>query len=389
MIVLQFLIFTLVAITLFSCFYLFFLTVASFLYRSPKDMRAGPATRFAIIVPAHNEEELLPRLLSSINGVTYPNYLYKVIVVADNCTDKTAEIGRKGGAEVFERTDLELRGKGYALRGLFDNAVNGRQEFDSNVFLDADSFGSANFLDVLDAGFQSGSRAVQAYYTVNNALQSPVSALRFLAMALKHYVRPRGRQVLGLSCGIFGTGMALRRSVIEAYKWNTFSLTEDIEYFLKLTKNGVKVDFAPEAVVSTDMPVSLRASQSQNLRWEKGRLQMMFKYGPSSILNGIFKLRAREMDAIMEQAIPPISILALLAVLALGISLISGGWLIAPAAAAVVMLAFHLVIGAVSAHVPLRTYRAIPFAPVFILWKYAVYIIALLPIRLEWKRTER
>lgn len=389
MLVIEVLGFTLLAICLFSSFYLFSLTIAGLMYRSPKAVRTEPKTKFAIVVPAHNEETLLPRLLNSFNGITYPGHLFKVLVVADNCSDETAEIGRKSGADVFERNDLTMRGKGYALRWLFETHLSGAQEYDSYIFLDADCLVSANFLDVIDAKFQSGSQAVQAYYTVHNALQSPVSALRFLAMALKHYVRPRGRHVLGLSCGLFGTGMAMKRSIIDSYGWSTLSLTEDIEYFLKLTKNGTRVDFAPEAVVWTDMPVSLRSAHSQNLRWEKGRLQMLFKYGPSSFLNGIFKGRVRELDAIIEQAIPPISILALLTLAAFSFSLLIGGWMLLLAVSAALMLAAHLVIGATSAHVPLKIYRAIPFIPAFIIWKYAIYVLALLPIRQEWKRTER
>src|SRR5882762_5953063 len=73
-------------------------------------------TRFAIVIPAHNEELFLPRLLASARNQDYPSERFDTIVVADNCTDSTADVARDHGDSVLERFDEEKRGKGYAIK---------------------------------------------------------------------------------------------------------------------------------------------------------------------------------------------------------------------------------------------------------------------------------
>lgn len=370
--------------------YFLSLTVASLRYRKPSGGWPGPRTRFAVLVPAHNEELLLPRLLRSIGQTQYPRRLLDVYVVADNCTDGTARTAVAGGAIALERRNAQRRGKGYALQWLLQMVKKTGHTYDAFVFLDADCMVSADFFAALDARFQAGSSAVQGYYAVADPLRSSATAMRSMALALKHYVRPLGRQAIGLSCGLFGTGMAFSRWVLEAHDWRAFSLAEDVEQFLRLTEDGVKVEFAPDAVVWGHMPVSLRDARGQNLRWEKGRLQMARKHALPLLWHGLVRGDVRRVDAALEQFVPPLSLLVALGLLALAGAVLSrAAWLMALTTVANVTLWGHVVAGMAIAGVPPRSWTYLAYAPWFVLWKLAIYALALLPGKREWVKTER
>ncbi len=373
-----------------ACIYLLFLTVAGFFYRPPAPRGAAARTRFAILVPAHNEELLLPCLLTSLQQISYDPSMRRVFVVADNCSDGTALVARQHGATVFERNDVEKRGKGYALQWLLPQVRASGYDYDAYLLIDADCVISDNFLAVMDEFLQSGSRAVQSYYTASNPYESPVATLRYMALVLMHLIRPQGLQALGLSCGLFGTGMAFKREVLDSLDWNAFSLAEDAEYFLKLTSLGIKVDFAPAAMVAGEMPGSFKGAGSQNKRWEKGRLQLFWKYGWKLALVGLLRGSLWRTEVGLRLAIPPLSIMgvAVLATCGAAIALNS------PLAVVLSLLAVgsllgHVSIGLLKARVPARAYRALGYIPVFVLWKVSIYVSALRPAESQWIRTQR
>jgi 1,2-diacylglycerol 3-beta-glucosyltransferase len=370
--------------------YLLVLTLAG-LRRRPTP-RAGlpPRARFSILIPAHNEEGQLPALLESLAKTEYPSGLYRVLVVADNCTDDTSGVARAHGAQVFERLDTVNKGKGHALRWLLDRLQDSGWRPDAYLFIDADCRVSPNFLEVMDRRFQDGAAVVQGFYTVAEPYQSAASTLRFIALALKHYARPLGRSRLGLSCGLFGTGMGFRSSILEEQAWDAFTLAEDIEYYLQLTRRGIPVEFAPEAVVSSPMPTTLGDSRSQNLRWEKGRLQMLWRHGPGLLRRGMLEGSWRKIDAVVEQAIPPLSLtVAAVLVLAAAAGVAGPPWLVGLSAVTVLAYLGHVVVGLTVAGVPCRAYGSLVHLPRYVAWKALVYCQALLPGQRQWTRTRR
>lgn len=370
--------------------YLLLLTLAGLGRRPDPRTWTPPRTRFNILIPAHNEEGQLPALLESLARTQYPRRLYRVLVVADNCSDGTARVARAHGARVFERFDTLSRGKGHALRWLLEQIAGDQWRPDAYLFIDADCRISSNFLEVMDRRFQDGAAVVQAFYTVEEPYQSPASTLRFIALALKHYTRPLGRSRLKLSCGLFGTGMGFRSDVLEAQGWDAYTLAEDIEYYLQLTRRGVPVEFAPDAVVSSPMPATLGDSRSQNLRWEKGRLQMLAKHGPGLLWRGMLHGEWRKIDAVVEQAIPPLSLtVAAVLVLAAATWLTGPPWLVGLSIATVLAYLGHGVVGLALAGVPWRAYGSLIHMPRYVLWKALVYCQALLPGQRQWTRTRR
>jgi 1,2-diacylglycerol 3-beta-glucosyltransferase len=354
---------------------------------------AAARTRFLILIPAHNEERLIAATLENLLRLDYPQELYAIHVVADNCTDQTADRARQTGAIVHERFDTERRGKGYALQWLLAGLWNDQTPHDAIVILDADSILSANFLQVMDARVQRGERVIQAYYTVRDPGQSSTGSLRYAALAAVHYLRPQGRMVLGGSVGLKGNGMVFTGDLLKKFEWSA-SVTEDIDQHMAMILQGERVSLAPDAVVWGEMPDSLASSQTQTERWESGRLQMARKYffpllGAS--IRNLFHGKARRayilLDAALEHLIPPFSIL--FAICGLFLVLDAALWLVSRimTGGSPVLYAWNLILGAFLqtgqlaylfaalwlARAPGYIYKSLLSAPLFVGWKIIQY----------------
>ncbi len=370
--------------------YLVTLSVAA-LVRRPLPPPGPGRRRFAILVPAHDEEAVIGRLLSSLARLDYPRERFEVHVVADNCSDETAAIARALGAFVHERHDERNRGKGHALSWLLRRLQATDTECDAYVVIDADSTVTPALLRRFDARLQAGSDVIQAYYAVLNADASPVAALRQASLAALHYLRPLGRASLGLSVGLKGNGMCFAAPVLERFGWSWFTLAEDVELHLALVRAGLRVDFAPEATVLAEMPVTLAQSETQHTRWERGRLEMLRSEVPSLVADGLRGRSPLMLDAAVEQSIPPLSVGATLALLCLVVTwtlrLPAGTWL---AGAALVGQAAHLLTGLALTPTGWRVYAALAYAPVYLVWKIGLYVRALATRRAPgWVRTAR
>jgi 1,2-diacylglycerol 3-beta-glucosyltransferase len=396
--------------------YLLLLTLAA--RRAPKRtllfLTNKKLNRFLILIPAHNEEKLLPRLLVNLHALEYPQSHYSIHVIADNCTDKTAELARQNDAIVHERWNTEQKGKGYALQWVLEKLWQKDVAHDAIVILDADTIVSSNFLEVMNARLNNGERVIQAYYAVQNPESSFSAGLRYAALAVLHYLRPQGRMVLGGSAGLKGNGMVFAADVMKRHAWSA-SVTEDIELHMALLLAGERVTFAPDAEIRAEMPDKLTDARSQNVRWEQGRLEMAKKYVP-----GLFKASTHQLrhpkkvfvlwDAIMEHLIPPFSILAGLSVISLFGSLIwwfvesqgIGNQASSLRAFAASKLSLALSVGALLGQVvyllaglkmvnaPRSVYRIFIYAPGYILWKIWHYVRILFGFEQQkWIRTTR
>lgn len=355
------------------------------------ELRGSRMRRFAILVPAHDEETTIGRLLRSLAQLDYPHDAYDVCVVADNCSDRTADIARSLGAQVYERFTETDRAKGFALRWLLERLSEAQRTYDAFVVLDADTVVQSNLLRSFNARLENGSQVIQAYYTVLNADASAVAGLRFAALSALHYVRPLGRAVLGLSCGLKGNGMCFAAPVLERFAWSWYTLAEDVEFHLALVRQGIRVDFAWDTSVRADMPVSLAQARSQNARWERGRLQLLRTHVPGLLSDAIRKRSLLRLDAAIEQLIPPQSVPVVLA----GISCLAAVALHTPGAAVLAGLSLlgqlaYLAAGLALVRAPWRAYLALSSAPVYIAWKFGVYAQAMLSARASaWIRTAR
>jgi cellulose synthase/poly-beta-1,6-N-acetylglucosamine synthase-like glycosyltransferase len=372
--------------------YLLLLTWAAWrAERQPLPQPPDPLPRFLILIPAHNEERLLPGCLESLEKLDYPSSRFSIHVVADNCTDQTEAAARRGGAIVHVRKDDLQRGKGCALQWLYQQLIQAGEAHEAAVILDADTLVSPNFLRAMAAHLGRGERALQAYYAVRDPDRSWSSRLRYAAFAVLHYLRPQGRMVLGGSAGLKGNGMVFTAETLQKHSWSA-SVTEDIEFHMSLLLSGVRVVFVPEAVVWGEMPDTLRHARSQHARWEQGRLQMARRYIPlllkcawEAVQAGQVRRAFMLFDAVMEHAIPPFSVLAgasVLCLLAGLILLVIQQALPNPGAALwLARINLYLAVGLLSGQViyslsglflvraPRKIYLALLYAPLLVVWK--------------------
>jgi|SRR5579859_271012 len=372
--------------------YLLTLSVAALLQRQSGKTNAGtPTTRFALLIPAHNEEAVLGAMFASLDALDYPPELMTAHVVADNCTDATAALAREAGVLVYERQDTSEVGKGYALRWLLGQVEATARQYDAYVVIDADSVVSPNFLREMDSRLQAGQAIIQSQYRVQNSQEAWTAGLRAVAFALFNHLRPLGRTALGWSCGLKGTGMCFSAAVVRQFGWNTFSLTEDVDYHVTLLKAGLRVAYAPTAIVWSAMPTSLKQAQSQQMRWERGRLELARRHVPHLLWQTLRTGNTALFDAAMEILAPPLSVLA-----GLIVCCCVAGWLLPSTfgfrlgVALVVELSLYVFIGLRLARLPLAAYRSLLFAPAYIVWKLWVYGVALVaPGERRWVRTSR
>jgi len=278
---------------------------------APPAAAPDPNLRLAVLVPAHDEEAGIAATLAAMTGAAYPQEQRRLIVIADNCSDRTAEIAAAAGAEVWERNDPERRGKGFALIWALERLLALDDPFDAIVFVDADCTVSPNLLAAVDARLRAGGRALQVDYVAGNPEDSSASALRFAAFAVGDTVRFLGKERLGLSCGLVGTGMAFTRDLLERNPWTATGLVEDGEFHMRLVLAGERVEFVPEASVSQAVPTSLKASSSQQARWEMGKLQLIRRWSGRLVLAGLVKRDPLRLHAGLECLVPPQSAIAI------------------------------------------------------------------------------
>ncbi len=286
--------------------YLFVLTLLS---RRQRPV-AGVATdtRFAVVVPAHDEEGGIATTVSNLLEVDYPSDRFQVVVVADNCSDQTAVRAEQAGARVLVRHDEERRGKGYALAYAFERLMS---EVDAVVVVDADTVVSPNLLRAFGARIGAGALAVQADYAVRNPNASWRTRLMAIAFGAFHVLRSLARERMGLSAGLRGNGMCFTSRVLELVPHDAYSIVEDVEYGIRLGEAGYRVHYAAEAHVYGEMVSSSRASQSQRERWERGRASLAGSRGRPLLLKAI-RTRDRVLfDLAVDILLPPLSTIAL------------------------------------------------------------------------------
>ena len=269
--------------TLCHAYQFFYIIYALFV--SPKKYGTTPQTnRYAVMISARNEERVIGHLLQSIKACDYPSELVDIYVVADNCTDGTAQTAAENGATVYQRFNQKLIGKGYALNELYAyiTDLRGTEYYNGFFVFDADNLLDEHYITEMDKCFSAGNRVLTSYRNSKNYGDNWISAgyaLWFLREA-KFLNNPRSR--LGTSCAISGTGFLIHRDILNQQNgWKHFLLTEDIEFSIDHVIQGEKIGYCHTAILYDEQPSSFKVSWRQRLRWSKGFLQVMRDYGRS------------------------------------------------------------------------------------------------------------
>lgn len=350
--------------------------------------------KFDVVVPAHDEETEIARTVDSLLALDYPRDLCRVLVIADNCGDRTAEYAAAAGAHVIVRTDPGHRGKGYALAYAFTRCL--AEGFaDAVVVVDADTVVSGNLLRAFAARFDSGAAVVQADYGVRNPLGSWRTRMMTIALASFHGVRSLARERLGLSCGLRGNGMGFSKAILRAEPYGAFSIVEDLEYGLQLGRAGVRVTYVHEARVLGQMVVTERASRSQRSRWEHGRRTILRQYLPQLLRQAWHRRDLVLLDLAADLMVPPLGqLVAVIAVggalCVLGLQLNSGAALARYVwGASVGCVLLYVLRGWVVSEVGARGLLDLLWAPVYVIWKLTLRFRDKGQNQKEWIRTTR
>lgn len=354
--------------------------------------RSSRRLRFDVIVPAHDEAANIEAVVANLRQLDWPADGFRVLVVADNCTDATAARAHAAGATVLKRNDSKRRGKGHALEFAFQASLAQDWAY-AVVVVDADTEVSANLLESFAARIESGAKAIQAHYRVLNAQDSWRTRLMAVAMAAFHQLRSRAREHLQLSCGLRGNGWCVTHRLLRQVPYRAYSLTEDIEYGIDLGLAGYRVHYADEAAVAATMVSGEQAASTQRQRWESGRLQLI-----RSRTLPLLQAARRSgggvcLDLAIDLLVLPLSYVAINVALLIVLASLAmlwepsmDSWLWLGIFCGI-SLSLHVLRGWQLSGVGMRGLRDLVRVPMFVLWKALLMQRRYAPA--EWIRTKR
>lgn len=352
-----------IGIVFFICYsYQFFFVIVPFI-KKPKPHKKVKYHNFAILIPARNESIVIKQLLDSISEQTYPKKLITTFVIADNCTDDTAQVAKEKNVIVLERENNELRGKGYALDYLFEyiKANYSKDDFDGYFVFDADNILEKKYIEEMNKGFSDGYEILTSYRNSKNYGDNWVSAGYALWFLRESKYLNNSRFLLNTSCAISGTGFLFSKKIAQKNNgWKFYLLTEDLEFTASSVIDGEKIGYCNDAIFYDEQPTKFYQSWKQRMRWARGYLQVYGKHG-ADMIKGAFKGSFSCYD--MSMSTMPAIVLTILCFIINIVNVIIG------------------IILKTSLWLTLK-----PFLDIFISMYLTLFILGLITIITEWKR---
>lgn len=387
-------IFILLAYLGLSGLYHLWLALAYFVTKEPERPVAKNLNRFAIIVPAHNEELLIARTCESLLSIDYPENLLEIFIIADNCTDRTGEIAHAYPARVLVRNNKEKAGKGYALEWAMEQIE--LDDYDAVLIVDADTMVKPSILTELNKMLNQGEQAIQCYIEVPNRGETWFTQLIYLSRTINDLLYHYSKYKLGLSSYLMGTGMCFRSRLLKEKKWTAFTLSEDWEYFAMLIEQGHRIGFAVNAVVLQLESSSLKQATSQRLRWASGRFYVVNNVGMKLFLKGLFRRDRVMADASLALLLPnwslQINLILLTLLLSLFLPAFSSKAIFLMSCIGLLAIQGSLVIfGIILSGSSWAMVKAILISPLFLVWKLVIDLLCITGLYRgkKWIRTER
>jgi 1,2-diacylglycerol 3-beta-glucosyltransferase len=369
--------------------YMLCIVIGSWLYRV-RGLPPVQRPRFAVIVPSHNEESGIADTVTRLRSALYPADLVDIFVIADNCTDRTAEMARAAGAQVMERHDLLQRGKGQALDWMLREHRELLATSDLIAFVDADMQVDPAFFTAAAAAFTDpGTTVMQGRYVVSNP-RSFFAAIGYVSFCYVNHVRPAGRCFWGGTADLKGGGMVFRSAFLLPRGWPAHSIAEDIQLGKELMLEGIAVRYVPDARVESAIPSTLAQVRVQQSRWEGGRREVH----ASSLPRVLQSLRRQPsmllLDGLFDLLVPQLSVVVLLGVIGIVLAWWAGSASLWIVLASLGVFAIAVLSGLLQNRAPLAVYARLLGAPVFIVWKLALLArVALSRAPAAWQRTPR
>ncbi len=276
-------------IILFLFMMYFFLIGFCGMWRRHEDKIMTPSKKFAVLIAAHNEHNVVGQLIKNLHDQHYPKELYDIYVIADNCSDDTAAIARAEGAIVCERFDNERKSKGYALEWMFDRLFKMERDgkiYDAVAIFDADNLVHPQFLMEMNNRLLKGDRIIQGFLDAKNPYDTWVAGTFAIAFWVIDHVSHLAKTNIGLSAVLGGTGMCITIDVLKKYGWRATCLTEDMEFTMKSLAEGIKTTWAHDAIVYDEKPLTFKQSWTQRKRWAQGQFDVAHRFIPKMLVEG-------------------------------------------------------------------------------------------------------
>ena len=358
-------------------------------------VRPVPGDSFPILlflIPAHDEETIIAKCVRSIMSMDYPRDRMRIVVIADNCKDRTASLARSEGADCMERHDPVLIGKPQALAWGIKSLL-GRQ-WDACVIIDADTVVEGNFARALAARGPLNSVVVQGYFATLNENDSWLTRLAGILARCRYELAYPLRTKAGLNCPLTGNGMCIGRDLLAMSGWQAFSLTENWELYASYTAAGIRIHYAQDALLYSLEVSSLKQGYSQRRRWLAGRMLVANKWVTELAGSRSISLH-QKLDIIAElTALPPVLHLSI----AMLVSMAAVALIPAPYGAIIGILTITSV-GSLVAQAtisiarhpnPGATIMAFAFLPFYIVWRLVTAARTLLTLTDQaWQKTAR
>lgn len=390
--VLQILFFMIITIVAIPVAVLVAQVFAALIYvKKPLNTQINKSQNLTILMPAHNEALVIAKTINAL--VPTVNSAQQILVVADNCTDETADISRNLGASVIERQHSTLRGKGYALD-------YGLQHLKANppeivIIIDADCIADAAAISTLAHACIARQRPIQALYLMqmqtNPSLKQRIAAF---AWVVKNHVRPLGFKVLGLPCQLMGTGMAFLWKDIAAINLASGHIAEDMKLGVDLARLNKAPIFVPEALVTSVFPLDKNATKTQRARWEHGHLSIIVSDAPSLFLEAIKTKNVQMLGLAFDLIVPPLAVLVIVLVcvwlLGMLVYILTNNLTSFTYASLVFMFLFVAIMIAWGFFgKQIISLKQLSYAPIYALAKIPLYIKFFVNRQVEWVRSKR
>lgn len=371
----------LVIALLFPLSYLYLLAFGSMRKQHAIDSDTfAPAKFFMLAIPAHDEETVIGETVSQLKRINYPKHLFDIVVVADFCTDRTAELAREAGAKVYERQSGERGGKSAALSWLFSTVLP-QQPYDAVVVFDADTQVDPNFLMAVNARLSQDHSAVQGQHIISNPEQGWFPALTWAIFKVDNRFQNLGRSNLGFSAKNMGDSICIQAEVLRELVWGS-GLTEDYDLRQKMLLAGVRIFYEPQAVAYGEAPQTWTEARVQRARWLRGTHDSSRNYARQLLREGLRRRDPVIVEGALQALLPSYSTLTMLGLLIfaafLGMNLVFGSIFPAGVFLALVfilaLLFSYPLLGLALDRAPLKAYLVILTGPVYILWRTVLAI---------------
>lgn len=356
--------------------YLFAMALGSI--RAPREGAQPPAEKyhtFIIAIAAHDEAAVIERTVRRMLAMNYPADRFSVHVVADHCTDDTAELAERAGAVAHPRAVEPRSGKGAALSWLFEQIWQSGAAVDAIVIFDADTAVDPDFLRWMNLRLLRGDKVIQGRHIISNPGKGWFPSLTWAMFIIDNRFQNLGRANLGWSAKHMGDSICFQAAVLKQIGWGG-GLTEDYQLRQQLLLDGIRIAYEPRAKGYGEAPVSLAWAGRQRARWLRGTHDANRQLAPA--LFGKW-LRTRDpalLDGVLQARMPSYSTVSLLAALVLAALLAVHflvspvyPWLIAAWIVAALALALYPFFGLALERAPLRAYLVILTGPAYILWR--------------------